>query len=625
MIKCKNCGGNLKYDNSVFICESCKTKYNIHDYFEAYDVYLCYVENDDTGRRSKDSIIAQEINSVLNENKIETFYPRNANDDFVGNQYNTICHCALSCAKIIIIIGTNKSNFELIFNEYKDLIKLKTVIPVFTDIDVLEIPKDISTIQAINYNKIGIKIDLVRSVLNLLGREKEIELSEITKKSKSKKRIITITLVLIFLITIIAGTSHLVFGTTLVLPIKKYEYAMICMENNKNIEAIKYFNKILDYKDSKAQIQNIYNSYAGYYYDKDSDISVQLTIYDGNNANLQLEKVTDNGEKIKINETAQVEFDSISYNFQDSEGNNGTVDIVLSDNAFTLRLKTENKGKIYIPDYENTFSVKDKSDAPFSKEITKEYLLNIINNNTTLQDLKRDGFDVSFVSNMPAETDEYIYKIDDTDILLEVHSYDASIYGHYTDHSDVKKLAEPIIFAVNAPAEYIIPSRIGEINKPFINDNIIYVPDADFDLGFKIDYGIDFKNDNIKSNTPVSIVSKSKLTVDDFEEYVSDFNDYYISIAECAYYNKYCNEKIYPYADIAAENETEFLIGVKTGDDNLPLVYYRVNKENGSVEYIKEFSKDEIISVMPEDDWTSDELVDYCWTFYIEYFEDFIN
>lgn len=619
MIRCKKCGGILKYDNDIFICESCQVKYNPNDYFEGNDVYLCYVENDNIGRRSKDSIIAQEIYSILNENKIETFYPRNANDDFVGNQYNTICHYALSNAKIIIIMGTNKSNFELLCDEYKDFIKSKIVIPVFSDMEVSEVPKDISTIQEINYNKIGTKIDLVRSVLNVLGREKEIELAELSKKSKSKKRIITIILILIFIITIFAGVAYVVFGTTLVLPSKQYEYAMMCMENDKNMEAIKYFNKLLDYKDSKNQIQNIYNSYTGYYYDENSNISVHLTIYDGNNANLQLEKVADNGEKIKISETAQVVFDCITYNFQDSEENNGTVNIVLNDNGFTLLLKNENKGKVYIPDYENIFLTKDKSDAPFSKNITKEYLLDIINNNTTLQDLKRDGFEVSFISPILEGTDNCIYKIDDTDILLEVHSYDASVYGNRSgtlDLSDVKKLTEPIIFAVNAPAALIIPGEIGEFNKPFINDDVIYVPDADFDLGFGVYYGIDFKNDNmIKSNTPVSIISKSKLTVDDFAEYVSAFNTYYIGIAEYTYYNKYCNGEIYPYADILAENSTEFLIGVKTGDDHLPLVYYRVNKENCSIEYIKEFSKDEIISEMPEDNWT----------YYPEYFEDFIN
>lgn len=618
LMKCKNCGGNLKYENDIFICESCQTKYSINDYFEANDVYLCYVENDNNGRRSKDSIIAQELYSVLVENKIETFYPRNVNDSFVGKQYNTICNCALNSAKIIIVIGTNTDNFKLCFEEYKDFAKSKTVIPVFSDMGVSEVPKDISIIQAINYNKIGSNTDLVRSILNVLGREKELELAELSKKHNLKKKTITITLILIFIFAIIASVAYVVFGTTLVLPSKQYEYAMSCIETNNRIEAIRWFDKLSGYKDSNEQIKKIFDSYTGYYYDENSNMSVHLTIYEGNNANLQLEKITNDGDKIKISETAQIEFDRIIYNFLDSEDNNGTITIILNNDGFSLSLINESKGEVFISDYENVFSIKDKSDAPLSKIIDKEYLLNIINNQTTLNDLKRDGFDVTFVAPILEGTDNCIYKIDDTDILLEVHSYDASVYGNRAgtfDLSDVKKLSEPIIFAVNAPAVLIIPNEIGQLNKPFIKNDVIYVPNAEFNLGFRIDYGLEFISETIKNNTKISFVSKSKLTKDDFEEFSNAFNAYYIAIAESTYNNTYCKGDFYPYADIVAENSKEFLIGTETSDDNLPLVYYRVNKANGNIQCIKEFSKGEIISEMPKDNWT----------YYSEYFQDFID
>ena len=73
-MKCSNCGGELIFNNGVGICESCNSTYRIENVFENIDVCLCYIENDENGRRTKDSIIAGEVYKKLESKKINCFY-----------------------------------------------------------------------------------------------------------------------------------------------------------------------------------------------------------------------------------------------------------------------------------------------------------------------------------------------------------------------------------------------------------------------------------------------------------------------------------------------------------------------------------------------------------------------
>ena len=64
-MKCKNCGGELIFQNGMGLCESCKNTYRLDYGFENTEVYICYTESDAQGRRTKDSIIAEELYQKL--------------------------------------------------------------------------------------------------------------------------------------------------------------------------------------------------------------------------------------------------------------------------------------------------------------------------------------------------------------------------------------------------------------------------------------------------------------------------------------------------------------------------------------------------------------------------------
>ncbi|MCC8016332.1 MAG: TFIIB-type zinc ribbon-containing protein [Clostridiales bacterium] len=187
-MQCKKCGGNLIIGDGVYVCESCGTKYSVANYYEDIDTYICYIESDHAGRRTKDSIIAQDLYQKLEATKIKSFYSRISVSDLSGELYKKACNAALANAKTVIIIGTSKENFESLVNHYESLYTGKIVIPVFSEMNPYDIPKNISAIQALDYNKIGSDIDLIKSILNALGRTSEADLLTVNNKHTGKKQ-----------------------------------------------------------------------------------------------------------------------------------------------------------------------------------------------------------------------------------------------------------------------------------------------------------------------------------------------------------------------------------------------------------------------------------------------------
>ena len=75
-MRCKNCGGQLRYQDGFYLCENCNSRYDLTSVYEDIDVFIAYIENDEQGRRTRDSIIAQDLFHKLENAKISAFYQR---------------------------------------------------------------------------------------------------------------------------------------------------------------------------------------------------------------------------------------------------------------------------------------------------------------------------------------------------------------------------------------------------------------------------------------------------------------------------------------------------------------------------------------------------------------------
>lgn len=162
------------------IAEIQKTFMEISEKEEPFDVFICYKETDDMGRRAVDSVLANEIYHALDKKGIKTFFSRITLEDKLGVDYEPYIFAALNSAKIMIVLGTKPEFFQAVWvkNEWARFISLikngaeKTLIPAFKGMDPYSLPEEFAHLQALDMSKLGFMQDLIRGVEKILGKDK---------------------------------------------------------------------------------------------------------------------------------------------------------------------------------------------------------------------------------------------------------------------------------------------------------------------------------------------------------------------------------------------------------------------------------------------------------------------
>ncbi len=142
-----------------------------------YDVFICYKENDGSGERTTDSVLAQDIYEALTAKGLKVFFSRITLEDKLGTAYEPYIFAALNSAKVMLAVGTRYEYFNAVWvrNEWSRFLKLmlkdksKVLIPCFKDIAPYDIPEEFSHLQAQDMSKIGYIQDLVHGVLKITG------------------------------------------------------------------------------------------------------------------------------------------------------------------------------------------------------------------------------------------------------------------------------------------------------------------------------------------------------------------------------------------------------------------------------------------------------------------------
>ena len=521
---CKNCGGKLHIKDGIYVCENCGSQFALTDIFENIEVSICYVEYDNAGRRTKDSIIAQDIYQRLESNDIKTFYNRISTDGMTGDELEKAIHSAMAIARVIVIVGTSKNNFEILLKKNKELLEGKTIVPVFSDIDVSDIPNEISSIQALDYNRIAASADLVNGVLNALGRDKETDFMTISQKVDSEKRkkrrkisiVISIICIIICIVGIVVGYSLSDKG--------RYNKAMEHIENSEYADAIDILYNIQEYKDSKNQLEFLYQQYAGYYKDEKTNISMHMQFSDIQSATVDVSEVID--EKfVRLSESSKVNANNINADFVDSESNSGTLSIELKNDGIELSLVTEAKAsEISFENAKVKFELDKKSDEPLRQNLDKEKLINYLRKPSTLSDISQAGYELEI---QKAEFgDPITYRIKDTDIYLWVSYEDIETLKKNETSSEPPELQykeDPLILGIEAPANIVAPDLVGKSGKSFVEDDILFVPSKLKAISWDY-YGLTDLNDSvISSNDSISFTSREILKDEEFDARVDYF------------------------------------------------------------------------------------------------------
>lgn len=148
---------------------------------EPFDVFICYKEIDNNGRRTQDSVLANDLYHQLTQEGFKVFFSRITLEDKLGTAYEPYIFAALNSAKVMVVIGTKPEYFNAVWvkNEWSRYLALirngakKMLIPAYRDMDPYDLPEEFSHLQAQDMSKLGFMQDLIRGIKKIVQLEEK--------------------------------------------------------------------------------------------------------------------------------------------------------------------------------------------------------------------------------------------------------------------------------------------------------------------------------------------------------------------------------------------------------------------------------------------------------------------
>ncbi|SEH86800.1 Tetratricopeptide repeat-containing protein [Ruminococcus flavefaciens] len=144
-----------------------------------FDVFICYKETDADGKRTQDSVIANDIYYQLTQEGFKVFYAAITLEDKIGQAYEPYIYAALHSANVMLVLGTKPEYFDAVWvrNEWSRYLKIvrqdrsKLLIPCYRDMDAYELPEEFAHLQAQDMSKIGFINDVIRGIKKVIAPE----------------------------------------------------------------------------------------------------------------------------------------------------------------------------------------------------------------------------------------------------------------------------------------------------------------------------------------------------------------------------------------------------------------------------------------------------------------------
>ncbi len=143
---------------------------------EPFDVFICYKETDANGRRTQDSVLANDLYHQLTQEGFKVFFSRITLEDKLGTAYEPYIFAALNSSKVMVVLGTKPEYFNAVWvkNEWSRYLALikngakKMLIPAYRDMDPYDLPEEFSHLQAQDMGKLGFMQDLIRGIRKII-------------------------------------------------------------------------------------------------------------------------------------------------------------------------------------------------------------------------------------------------------------------------------------------------------------------------------------------------------------------------------------------------------------------------------------------------------------------------
>lgn len=147
---------------------------------QPFDVFICYKETDASGRRTPDSVLANDLYHQLTQEGFTVFFARITLEDKLGTAYEPYIFAALNSAKVMVVLGTKPEYFNAVWvkNEWSRYLALvkqsggkKLLIPAYKDMDPYDLPEEFSHLQAQDMGKLGFMQDLIRGIKKIISAD----------------------------------------------------------------------------------------------------------------------------------------------------------------------------------------------------------------------------------------------------------------------------------------------------------------------------------------------------------------------------------------------------------------------------------------------------------------------
>jgi tetratricopeptide (TPR) repeat protein len=183
VFKCTMCGGDVRAEEGqrYGTCDHCGGTMTLANAEDPFDIFICYKELTDSGSRTKDSVLAQDIHHHLTQAGYKVFFARVTLADKLETAYEPYIFGALNSARVMLAVGTRLEHFNAVWvkNEWSRYLALmkkdrnRLLIPCYRDMDPYDLPEELSSLQSQDMSKLGFMQDLLRGVGKILRTEKQ--------------------------------------------------------------------------------------------------------------------------------------------------------------------------------------------------------------------------------------------------------------------------------------------------------------------------------------------------------------------------------------------------------------------------------------------------------------------
>ncbi len=146
---------------------------------EKSDIFISYKETDAWGKRTMDSVYAQQCYDALTEAGYRVFFSRISLREHIGESFEPYIFSALESAKIMLVVTTSVDHVNAVWvkNEWSRFLKMgeddseKKLIVAYKDMNPYALPVEFGGTQYLNMENLGYTQDLVVGIKKLMGEK----------------------------------------------------------------------------------------------------------------------------------------------------------------------------------------------------------------------------------------------------------------------------------------------------------------------------------------------------------------------------------------------------------------------------------------------------------------------